>query len=262
MLSFHQNAAANSACVVSLESLAYKILRIIAGMELLDEFALERAAVVANNRMNRERRVSGVNSYTRELGFDPVDGLRAAIRRREPFAWLDMCCGRGRALLSTFELLTPSERPSTILQGVDLVDAFDPIPAEATGSVTLEAASVHRWQATRTYDLITCVHGLHYVGDKLRFIFLMASWLKGAGRLVANLDLGNLRSTEDGHFARRVRRCLLAEGFSYDARRRLLSAVGPLRHNTPFIFVGADPNAGPNYSGQEAVDSYYRAISP
>ena len=40
---------------------------------LLDDAAVESSAVVANNAMNRQRGLAGVNSYTRELGIHPLD---------------------------------------------------------------------------------------------------------------------------------------------------------------------------------------------
>jgi hypothetical protein len=46
---------------------------------------------------------------------------------------------------------------------------------------------------SRCFDLITCVHGLHYVCDKLGLIARAASWLVEDGRFVANLALDNLR---------------------------------------------------------------------
>ncbi|MFF3869770.1 hypothetical protein [Micromonospora sp. NPDC001898] len=77
-----------------------------ASVELLGNDALEQSAVAANCTMNRERQMSGVNSYTRELGFNPLDVLAAAglvgAGRAEPSAaagWLDLCCGTGRALI-------------------------------------------------------------------------------------------------------------------------------------------------------------------
>jgi len=39
---------------------------------LLDDGDLTLSAVVANCAMNRERQLAGVNSYTRELGFNPL----------------------------------------------------------------------------------------------------------------------------------------------------------------------------------------------
>ncbi len=71
---------------------------------LLDDAALEASAVVANCAMNRERQLAGVNSYARELRFGPLDVLTAVIAGRSDDnagtgAWLDLCCGTGRALI-------------------------------------------------------------------------------------------------------------------------------------------------------------------
>ena len=45
-------------------------------MKLLDDLALERSAVVANCRMNRERSLTGSNGYAKELGFHPLEILK------------------------------------------------------------------------------------------------------------------------------------------------------------------------------------------
>ena len=80
-------------------------------MKLLDEATLENTGVVANCRMNRERRLS---SYGEELGFSIPRFLSA---RRDP-AWLDLCCGHGRALTEAAQALKGR------FYGVDLVDTF------------------------------------------------------------------------------------------------------------------------------------------
>ena len=67
-----------------------------------------------------------------------------------------------------------------VLHGVDLVNMFDDVSPEIT-CVKLEAASLHQWQATMQYDLITCVHGLHYVGDKLSLLEHAVNWLSRTG---------------------------------------------------------------------------------
>lgn len=43
---------------------------------LLSGAELTASSVVANNAMNRQRGLTGVNSYRRELGFNPVDVMR------------------------------------------------------------------------------------------------------------------------------------------------------------------------------------------
>jgi SAM-dependent methyltransferase len=227
---------------------------------LLDTVALERSAVVANRAMNRERQLAGVNSYTRELGFNPVDVLTTALadrRTTEASGWLDLCCGTGRALIqAAVELRRRGLAERTTVVGVDLVDAFDATPAPA-GSPELICASVADWTPTRCYDLITCLHGLHYVGDKLAVLSRAASWLTGTGRMVADLDLASIRLAAGQPAGRGLAASLRAAGFSYDARRHRISRTGCRDVHLPYSYLGADDHAGPNYTGQPAVHSYY-----
>ncbi|AGZ41409.1 class I SAM-dependent methyltransferase [Actinoplanes friuliensis] len=210
---------------------------------MIDEDTLLGSAVVANNAMNRERQLTGANSYAKELGFDPVDLLG------ENSAWLDLCCGSGRALIQAATRVR-----AAALVGVDLVDAFDPVPGGAPPE--LICAPLLSWTPNRTFDLITCVHGLHYVGDKLAALGRAASWLSPGGRLVADLDLSAIDTGEPT--TRRLASRLRAAGFTYDARRRRISRTGPAVLNLPYVYLGADDRAGPNYTGQPAVRSHYR----
>ena len=165
------------------------ILLEVAERQLLDDDDLHASAVVANCSMNRERQLAGVNSYTRELGFDPLDVLRAAIAGGGTGAWLDLCCGTGRALIQAATALREEGLlPRAVITGVDLVDAFAPRPAGLPG-LQLVSSPVCAWTPSRSFDLITCVHGLHYVGDKLAALARAASWLTPDGLLVADLDL-------------------------------------------------------------------------
>lgn len=82
--------------------------------DLLPDHRLELTSVVANSTMNRERGLTGANSYTRELGFDPADHLLS--RTPEP-RWLDLCSGEGLALREAAGRLPATAR----LTGVDLV---------------------------------------------------------------------------------------------------------------------------------------------
>jgi hypothetical protein len=66
-------------------------------MDLLADAQLERSAVVANCRMNRERDLLGSNGYDKDLGLDPLDFLRGRAASGRRTAWLDLCCGTGRA---------------------------------------------------------------------------------------------------------------------------------------------------------------------
>jgi trans-aconitate methyltransferase len=174
-------------------------------------------------------------------------------------AWLDLCCGSGRALIEAARAL-PHERVE--ITGVDLIPAFDPAPPDAA-TVRFEAASLATWATDRTYDLITCVHGLHYVGDKLGLIARAVSWLEPDGRFLAHLDPGNLRLQDPGSASGRpagaaVLKQLRGAGLTFDPRKHVLNCVGRKVLASPFEFLGADDAAGPNYTGQPAVSSFYR----
>ena len=116
--------------------------------------------------MNRERSLSGSNGYGRELGIDILAEMSARARTSPPIRWLDLCCGTGRAPAEAAGLLTDrglAEQAEII--GLDLVDHFVPSPFPPL--LRLVSGSVTEWVPDRRFDLITCVHGLHYVGDKL-----------------------------------------------------------------------------------------------
>lgn len=220
------------------------------GMERrLDEMTLQGSPVVANCAMNRERTL---RSYGRELGIDVLAEIGGG--------WLDLCCGAGRALAEA-----AVRRPGARITGVDLAGRFLP----AASAVRLVTASVAEWAPDGPYGLITCVHGLHYVGDKLGVLARAASWLSADGLLVANFDAASVRladgssgeapdrSPSRAPGGRRVAAALRAAGFRYDGRRRRISLRGRREVRLPFRYLGADDQAGPNYTGQPAVDSFY-----
>ncbi|WP_432827692.1 class I SAM-dependent methyltransferase [Dactylosporangium sp. CA-092794] len=229
-------------------------------MPLLDDDALADSAVVANNAMNRGRQLAGVDSYERELGFNPVDVLTALLRvtgAPDTVAWLDLCCGSGRALVQAAARLRAEGATERVLvEGVDLVDAFDPAPDVPW--LRLTAAPVLSWVPRRRYDLITSIHGLHYVGDKLGLLSRAAGWLTPGGRLVADLDLAEVRLEGGLPAGRRLAADLREAGFSYEARRRRIGRHDRGDVALPYEYLGADDRAGPNYTGQDAVHSYYR----
>ena len=226
-------------------------------MKLLDNESLERSSVVANSRMNRERGVAGVNSYEKELGFNPLRFLDDRLPHADAVSWLDLCCGRGRALIDAAESFWQRRLSHVVaLHGVDLVDMFDDIPGDVD-FLQLASASLHDWRPAREFDLITCVHGLHYVGDKLALVEQAASWLSKNGLFVASLDIANLRRVDGQPLGRRFTNSLRHCGLIYDSRRHLISCVGRKAVSLGFAYIGADDTAGPNYSGQEAVNSCY-----
>src|SRR3954447_8679338 len=162
-------------------------------MKLLSDETLERSAIVANCRMNRERDLVGTNGYDKELGLNPLDVLKEMLRDERQVSWLDLCCGSGKALIQAAEQVHAEGLSGRVeILGIDLVGMFLRSKADLT-CLRLVEASLRSWRPDRAFDLITCVHGLHYVGDKLGLIARAASWLIPDGRFVANLDLGNLK---------------------------------------------------------------------
>ena len=223
---------------------------------LLGDEALEASSVVANSAMNRLRGLDGPNSYTRELGFHPLERLAelAAAGGTGEVAWLDLCCGSGRALV---EAALAVQETKLSLVGVDLVDFFEPVPAGGLPGLQLVCASAAAWEPDRAFDLITCVHGLHYVGDKLGLLAKAAGWLTAAGQLVADLEPASVRLADGRPAGRRLTAALRGAGFIYDARRRRVTLSGGREVSLPYRYLGADDRAGPNYTGQPAVHSYY-----
>lgn len=227
-------------------------------VRLLDDRALERSSVVANNAMNRGRGLSGVNSYARDLGFDPYQRLVDTLRgdAGASISWIDMCCGSGRALLETEELFAREFPTADVsLLGIDLIDYFLATPR--TPRLRLIAASAHEWRPKDTADLVTCVHGLHYIGDKLALLSAMAQWTAPGGSFVAHFDPHSIRHPDGSSAARKVLAKLRAAGLTYDRRNHRISAHGPRPLHFSAVYRGADDKAGPGYTGQPAVASYY-----
>jgi SAM-dependent methyltransferase len=228
-------------------------------MKLLNDDELERSAVVANCRMNRERNLIGSNGYSNEVGFNPLDYLRDRIVPGRRVAWLDLCCGTGKALIEAARI-THSKGVDIEIVGVDLVGMFHRPDPELT-HLQLVEASLRTWRPDCDFDLITCVHGLHYVGDKLGLVSRATTWLTDDGLLVANLDLKNLKLADGRARGRKIVSDLRRAGINYDGRKRLLVCPGQKVVSLPYQYLGADDGAGPNYTGQPAVDSYYRTAA-
>lgn len=226
-------------------------------MALLDGPALERSTVVANCTMNRERDLLGSNGYARELKFNPLDLLISTAQAVGQASWLDMCCGSGRALAQAAATLAEQELADRVsIVGVDLVGAF--VHSDRHESLRWIQASLSTWKPDRRFDLITCVHGLHYIGDKLQLIRKAAGWLTPSGRFVANFDSKSIKLEDGKHADRLLTRLLREAGVAYQSRAKLLIVDGNTALRFPLEFIGADDQAGPNYTGQPAVDAYYR----
>jgi SAM-dependent methyltransferase len=225
---------------------------------------LEASAVVANNAMNRERGLSGVNSYTKTLGFDPYAFLRD---RRDAYgraAWLDLCCGEGNALIEAAARFAADGARADAADGgggvsvvgVDLVGRLG-ITGKLPPGLRLITAPVTAWRTDDAFDLVTCVHGLHYVGDKLALLERIPQWLTETGRFVADFDASLVRRADGAAATLRVARTLRRAGAEYDGRHHRVSWQGPIPLDFDARYLGADDASGPGYTGQPAVASHY-----
>ena len=219
---------------------------------LLDQEKLLSSSVAANNRMNRERVCTGKNSYEKDLSFNPIKFLAERIETKGSAAWLDLCCGSGRALIEAASVFSGEKHCLQII-GVDLVFMFQSFPS-VLENLELRQTSIEDFEPNERFDLITCVHGLHYVGDKLAAIQKAVGWLKDDGVFLANLDLNNLKLAKQKS-NRTIVADLRKRGFEFDSRKRLLLCAGRKEFELSFEYVGADDAAGANYTGQAAVTS-------
>jgi hypothetical protein len=80
--------------------------------------------------------------------------------------------------------------------------------------------------------------------------------LTAGGRLVADLDLADVRVGGPAA-GRRLRSRLRAAGFAYSPRRHQVMCAGRRDVRLPYAYLGADDRAGPGYTRQPAVTSYY-----
>lgn len=225
-------------------------------MKLLSENELIWSWVVANSKMNRERNASGVNSYEKELKFKPERLLEAHIHKFGSVKWLDFCCGQGKALIQAADYLSKKNlQDKATLTGVDLVNSFQSIRPSIT-CINFEVRSIVDWSAEAQYDLITCIHGLHYIGDKLKVLKKILERLSPEGLFVANLDLNNISiaNTDTENFLRDI---FNKYAIQYNRRTRMLVCKGPRQLNFNVSYIGASDEAGPNYTGQDAVCSMY-----
>ena len=229
-------------------------------MGLLDQRSLLESAVVANCRMNRERRLTGTNGYGKELGFEVLDWIQnRSSSQNDVIRWVDFCCGTGLALIEAAQVVQGHRSEFNLqIEGVDLAGHFARNPFERT--LTLTKSSVEAWRAEGPIDLVTCIHGLHYVGDKLDAIAKMTRCLVDDGLMVANIDLRNFRLSDQRSAGRVIVKQLRDCGLEYDSRTRLLTCRGNTEIHHGLEYVGADDQAGPNYTGQPAVNSHYRMI--
>ena len=77
---------------------------------------------------------------------------------------------------------------------------------------------------------------------------------------MARLDLHNLKLAEGKSAERRMLTDLRRAGLGFDRRRRLVTCRGRRALDFPYRYTGADDRAGPNYTQEPAVDSYYLGV--
>ncbi|ABW25647.1 hypothetical protein AM1_0597 [Acaryochloris marina MBIC11017] len=222
--------------------------------KLKDHKALEQSDIVANITMNRNRALMGDNSYGKEFDLNPATVLENRLKEKGEAAWLDLCCGRGRALIDAAIAFGTND---LTLHGVDLVDHFDPRSTQYP-AITLTVSSLHTWTTTQRYDLVTCIYGLHYIGDKLGLITKAVSWLNSNGIFLANLDLNHVLNQDGTAFTKKLTNWFQTSGFEFDRQSGVLQKAGSAMLSSPFEYLGADDRAGPNATGQPGVASYYR----
>ncbi|MEW6734324.1 MAG: SAM-dependent methyltransferase, partial [Acidobacteriota bacterium] len=127
--------------------------------------------------------------------------------------------------------------------------------------LVLKEESLNTWTPSQSFDLITCVHGLHYIGDKLQVITNAVSWLTKEGLFKANLDPNNLKFENNKPAGGAVISKMRKAKMGYDSKHHIISCEGNKTMEFQLGYLGADDKAGPNYTGQPAVDSYYRLVS-
>jgi len=223
---------------------------------LLNDWSLEWSCTVANNAMNRERKAIGINSYTNEIKLNVIEFIISREHEKNIY-WTDLCCGRGKALIQVSDYFKNSMLYDNLfLNGIDLVDFFDDY--NNSNNLSLLQLNLNRWQPRYKSDLITVVHGLHYIGDKIGMIIKSISSLKPDGLFVGNLDLDNIIIDNNKKGKLLILNFFKRNKINYSARNKIISSGYIENLQSDFIYLGADDKAGPNYTGQNAVNSFYK----
>lgn len=124
-------------------------------MNLKGREELAISPVVANSTMNRERELTGTNSYSKDLNVDVLELLASRARTAGHVSWLDLCCGTGRALIQAAQELDEGGLAGQFeILGVDLVSMFYPVPRRALQPKLLEA-NLEFWRPEQRFDLVT-----------------------------------------------------------------------------------------------------------
>jgi len=182
------------------------------------------------------------------------------LKNEDQVNWLDLCCGEGKALIQTHKIFTQKGLIKKItLEGIDLVDMFDHGINDIDVDIRIE--SLLDWKPSKKYNLITCVHGLHYLGDKLGLIKKIVRTLKVNGLFIGNIDLENIKNEENNSLKKTINSQFKKHGIIYNAQKRMILCRSFKEVVFDFEYVGANDKAGPNYTGQPVVDSFYTPIN-
>lgn len=228
---------------------------------IYDSNKLADSEIVANAFMNRNRGFVGVNSYSKDLKINLPSIISSQIEQKNSFSWLDLCCGKGRALVEAASFIKSNflkfEENISIF-GIDLIDDFIHIPDELC-FLLLKQGTVPDALPKGSFDLITCVHGLHYLGDKLGLISSLSGRLVKDGFFIGNIDHKNLKS-ENGKTLRGILKIFSTFPQSYSSSTHILKIQSNAGKKIDFKFkyIGSSEDAGPNYTGQNAIDSFYK----
>ncbi len=226
--------------------------------------------IVVNAAMNRGRGFTGVNSYTRDLRqFDIAAFLQkqAADNPSRTVRWLDVCCGEGRALTEAAQIWSRTTWGKRLeIIGLDLWDNLPPSQKLPDGPMlSFAAGDVANWIPDAPLDLITCIHGLHYLPDKLGFLERAYSWLRAEGGLfLGHLDKANMldERNERPNLWSAVLRRARQQRIDIQLTRHLLrmnrTPGSPNTFTFGASFAGRTVSPKPNFSGMTVVDSWYR----
>lgn len=218
------------------------------------------SSTVANATMNRGRGLSGVNSYERELRFSLTDFLAERVRERGAAIWYDACCGQGRALVEAGRQFADAGWADQVqIIGVDLVSMFTP---DEVPNVTLRTADVAAFALEQPADLITCVHGLHYLSDKLGFLQNAYTMLAPGGLLLGHLDANNVLSEDTGlPIWRQAARHAAKHGVVPELKNHVLRVKrGEAPLDFGVTFQGGSVSEEPNYTGITVLNSWYAVV--
>ncbi len=226
-------------------------------MKLLPEEELIWSSIVANSNMNRKRNLVGINSYEKDIHFDIIQYLEDKIELNNTnLQWIDLCCGEGKALIQAYTYFKKINQEKHItFEGIDLVDMF--FEHKKSNHLILKTNSIICWESKKKYDLITCVHGLHYVGDKLLAISKIAHALKKDGLFIGNIDFDDIKNSKNQSLKKDILKILKQYDIEYHSRKKLLLIKGYQNIEFEYSYLGANDKAGQNYTGQEIVHSFY-----